>query len=147
MHNGARMAIPNSFDILHAVIEATLDAIFVKDLEGRYVLVNEAFCRFIGKTHEEIVGRNDYELYSEADARAFIGRETRRFDVIFLDPPFRSDPWEWLLPACAERLAPGGYLYAEAAHPIQPPSVLAAWRSDRAGQVHYHLFARSAAPT
>jgi 16S rRNA (guanine966-N2)-methyltransferase len=82
-----------------------------------------------------------------ADARAFIGRETRRFDVIFLDPPFRSDPWEWLLPACAERLAPGGYLYAEAAHPIQPPSVLAAWRSDRAGQVHYHLFARSAAPT
>ncbi len=66
------MAIPNSSDILHAVIEATLDAIFVKDLEGRYVLVNEAFCRFIGKTHEEIVGRNDYELYSEADARAFI---------------------------------------------------------------------------
>ena len=37
------MAIPNSFDILQAVIEATPDAIFVKDLEGRYVLVNEAF--------------------------------------------------------------------------------------------------------
>ena len=33
------MAIPNSFDILQAVIEATPDAIFVKDLEGRYVLV------------------------------------------------------------------------------------------------------------
>ena len=66
------MAIPNSFDILQAVIEATLDAIFVKDLEGRYVLVNEAFCRFIGKPHADIVGRNDYELYTEADARAFI---------------------------------------------------------------------------
>src|ERR1700755_2624578 len=37
------MAIPNSFDILQAVIEATPDSIFVKDLEGRYVLVNEAF--------------------------------------------------------------------------------------------------------
>ena len=36
------MAIPNSFDILQAVIEATPDAIFVKDLEGRYVLVNAA---------------------------------------------------------------------------------------------------------
>src|SRR4249920_142553 len=66
------MEIPNSFDILQAVIEATLDAIFVKDLEGRYVLVNEAFCRFIGKPHADIVGRNDYELYTEADARAFI---------------------------------------------------------------------------
>ena len=30
------------------------------------------------------------------------------FDVIFLDPPFREDPWAWLLPACAARLAPAG---------------------------------------
>jgi PAS domain S-box-containing protein len=66
------MAIPNSFDILQAVIEATPDAIFVKDLEGRYVLVNEAFARFIGKSQADIVGRNDFELYPEADARAFV---------------------------------------------------------------------------
>ena len=66
------VAIPNSFDILQAVIEATPDAIFVKDLDGRYVLVNEAFARFIGKSHADIVGRNDYELYPEVDARAFV---------------------------------------------------------------------------
>ena len=66
------MAIPNSFDILQAVIDATPDSIFVKDLEGRYVLVNAAFTRFIGKSHEDIVGKNDYELYPEADARAFV---------------------------------------------------------------------------
>ncbi len=66
------MAIPNSFDILQAVIEATPDAIFVKDLEGRYVLVNEAFSRFIGKAAADIIGKNDYELYLEADARAFV---------------------------------------------------------------------------
>jgi PAS domain S-box-containing protein len=66
------VAIPNSFDILNAVIDATLDVIFVKDLDGRYVLVNDAFCRFIGKTSDEIVGKNDFELYSDADARAFI---------------------------------------------------------------------------
>ena len=30
------MAIPNSYDILQAVIEATPDAIFVKDLDGRW---------------------------------------------------------------------------------------------------------------
>ncbi len=77
-----------------------------------------------------------------ADARAFIGRETRHFDVIFLDPPFRDDPWGWLLPACAERLTAGGYVYAEAGRTIPPPPELVAWRSDRAGQVHYHLFAR-----
>jgi PAS domain S-box-containing protein len=66
------MAIPNSFDILQAVIEATPDAIFVKDLEGRYVLVNEAFARFAGKAQTDIVGKNDFELYPAADARAFV---------------------------------------------------------------------------
>ena len=66
------MAIPNSYDILQAVIEATPDAIFVKDLEGRYVVVNEAFARFISKSPADIVGKNDFELYPETDARAFI---------------------------------------------------------------------------
>src|ERR1043166_2938879 len=63
------MAISNSDGILQAVIEATPDAIFVKDLEGRYVLVNEAFSRFLGKSQADIVGKNDFELYPEADAR------------------------------------------------------------------------------
>jgi PAS domain S-box-containing protein len=66
------MAIPNSYDILQAVIEATPDAIFVKDLDGCYVVCNEAFAGFIGKSPAEIVGKNDFELYPEVDARAFI---------------------------------------------------------------------------
>jgi PAS domain S-box-containing protein len=66
------MALPNSDQILRAVIEATPDAIFVKDLEGRYVLVNAAAARFLGKSPEEIVGKRDLELYPEATARRFI---------------------------------------------------------------------------
>jgi len=31
---------------------------------------------------------------------------------------------------------------AEAARAVQPARSLAAWKSDKAGQVHYHLFAR-----
>ena len=71
------MAIPNSYDILQAVIEATPDEIFVKDLDGRYVLVNESFARFIGKTAAEVVGRNDFELYPEKDARSFVEADRR----------------------------------------------------------------------
>jgi PAS domain S-box-containing protein len=66
------MAIPNSYDILQAVIEATPDAIFVKDLEGCYVLVNEAAARFLGRTPAEIVGKNDFELYPDETARRFV---------------------------------------------------------------------------
>jgi len=66
------MAIPNSVDILQAVIEATPDAIFVKDLEGRYVVVNAAAARFLGRRAEDIIGRHDLELYPEETARRFI---------------------------------------------------------------------------
>jgi len=75
-----------------------------------------------------------------AGAQSFIKAETRRFDVIFLDPPFRDNAWEWLLPACAARLAPDGFVYAEAPVRLLPPSPLVPWRSDKAGQVHFHLF-------
>jgi PAS domain S-box-containing protein len=64
--------IPNSSDILHAVIEATPDAIFVKGIDGRYVLVNRAAARFIGLSPEEILGKHDLELYSAETARQFI---------------------------------------------------------------------------
>jgi PAS domain S-box-containing protein len=71
------MGIPNSGDILQAVIEATPDAIFVKDLDGRYVLVNEAAARFLGRATSEIIGKNDLELYPEATARQFIEDDRR----------------------------------------------------------------------
>ena len=78
-----------------------------------------------------------------ADARRHLARDTGRYDVIFLDPPFQDDPWPWLLPACAARLVPGGFLYAEASHALDPLVPLLPWRSDKAGQVHYHLFKRA----
>lgn len=64
--------IPNASDILLAVIDATPDAIFVKDLEGRYVLVNRAAARFIARTPEEVIGKHDFELYPDDTARRFV---------------------------------------------------------------------------
>ena len=78
-----------------------------------------------------------------ADARAWLAADRRKFDVIFLDPPFGEDPWAWLLPACAERLAGGGFLYAEAPRELEAPPPLAVYRHARAGHVHYHLLRHS----
>ncbi len=86
------------------------------------------------------IGAEGLEAH-RADARAFLAREARRFHVIFLDPPYADDPWDWLLPASAARLADGGAIYAEAARRIEPPPGLAVVREGRAGQVHYHLLA------
>ncbi len=79
------------------------------------------------------------------DARHYVTRETRSFDVVFLDPPFRDEPWDWLLPACVSRLAAEGVLYAEAPRELAPAIGVTALRHAKAGQVHYHLFGRSEA--
>src|SRR3989442_6172033 len=66
------MPIPNTSDLVDAVIQATPAAIFVKDLDGRYVLVNDAFARFIGKSWADIIGKQDLELYDKETADRFI---------------------------------------------------------------------------
>jgi 16S rRNA (guanine966-N2)-methyltransferase len=77
------------------------------------------------------------------DARRHLARDTGFYDVIFLDPPFATDEWTWLLPACAARLAGGGYVYAEAGRALEAVGGLAVWRHAKAGAVHYHLFVRA----
>ena len=75
------------------------------------------------------------------DAQPFLGRETRRFDVVFLDPPFADDPWPALFTALTPRLASGGRIYAEAAGRLDAPAGFEVVRHGRAGAVHYHLLA------
>ena len=77
-----------------------------------------------------------------ASATEFLALETRTFDVVFLDPPFDTDPWPLLLPQCASRLAPAGFIYVEAAREIWAPTGLRVWRHAKAGAVHYHLLQR-----
>ena len=48
--------------LLHAVVEESDDPIFVKDLQGRYLLVNAAAARAIGHSPQYILGQTDYEL-------------------------------------------------------------------------------------
>ena len=74
-----------------------------------------------------------------ADARAFLEHDAGRYDVVFLDPPFGDDPWAWLLPLAAARLAPDGAIYAEAGHSLDALPGMQVARSARAGQVYYHL--------
>ena len=74
-----------------------------------------------------------------ADAMAFLRRETRRFDLIFLDPPFHDEWLPRLWPLLPARLIPGGWLYVEQGQPVQPPLGWEIFRHQRAGQVHYYL--------
>jgi 16S rRNA (guanine966-N2)-methyltransferase len=68
-----------------------------------------------------------------------------RFDLIFLDPPYRQDWLPKIVPVCTRLIAPGGLLYLEAEQALEAdalPDWLVGWtllRADRAGSVFYHL--------
>lgn len=49
--------------MLESISENTDDAIFVKDLEGRYLLLNQAAARFVGKPAEDVLGHDDRGLF------------------------------------------------------------------------------------
>ncbi|MEQ1875586.1 MAG: ATP-binding protein [Bdellovibrionia bacterium] len=58
--------------ILRAVIEGTPDAIYVRDLAGRYLLVNSAAAGLVGKPVSEILGRDTRAVYPPEIARQVI---------------------------------------------------------------------------
>ena len=79
-----------------------------------------------------------------ADASAYLARGGERFDVVFLDPPFRQNALPALLGALPPRLAAGARVYLEAAQPVDVPGVPGSWRElkrARAGQVSVQLLA------
>jgi PAS domain S-box-containing protein len=51
-----------SEQLLRTVIDKTSDWIFAKDRNFSYILANNSFAKAIGKTIEEILGKNDLEL-------------------------------------------------------------------------------------
>src|SRR5262249_55897823 len=73
----AEASLRQSYDLLSAVIEGTSDAVFVKDRQGRYLMINAAGARFLGRTVAEVVGKDDMELFSPETARVIMEGDRR----------------------------------------------------------------------
>jgi PAS domain S-box-containing protein len=71
----AQEALRRSESLLRAVIDGTTDAIFVKDRDGRYLMVNRAAARFVGKSVAEVLGRDDRALFSAESAERLMARD------------------------------------------------------------------------
>ena len=48
---------------LRSVIESSIDAVYVKDLQGHYVLLNQAATNYIGKSTTDVIGQNDIAIF------------------------------------------------------------------------------------
>ncbi|MFM2313753.1 MAG: hypothetical protein RLZZ04_3029 [Cyanobacteriota bacterium] len=65
----AESAFIRTNGILQTVINGTRDVIYVKDLQGRYVLANQAAAIWLNKTVESMLGQDDLALFPDDVAR------------------------------------------------------------------------------
>ncbi|HEX9996266.1 MAG TPA: PAS domain S-box protein, partial [Abditibacterium sp.] len=64
-------SLRQSNELLRAITEGTSDAIYAKDREGRYLMMNSAGAEIFGTSAHEILGKTDKELVSLELAQEF----------------------------------------------------------------------------
>jgi PAS domain S-box-containing protein len=91
---------------LRAIVDHATDAIYVKDRDGRHLLINPAGARAIGRTVDEVVGRRNEELFAPETAREMREVESRvlrhgqveSFDMLVGDICFLSTLYPYRSP-------------------------------------------------
>jgi two-component system cell cycle sensor histidine kinase/response regulator CckA len=73
----AELELQRTAEMLKAVADGTTDAVFVKDLQGKYLLFNEAAGRFVGRPPAEVLGHDDTDLFDPQSARRVMDRDRR----------------------------------------------------------------------
>src|SRR6266403_1589086 len=53
----------NSETLYHSLVETLPQNIFRKDIEGRFTFANRQFCKMLGKTLDQIVGKTDFDFF------------------------------------------------------------------------------------
>lgn len=67
--------LKKNHELLQSVMEGTTDAVFAKDAQGRYLMINRAGAEALGKRVEEVIGRTDIELFAAEDGREVMEAE------------------------------------------------------------------------
>jgi rsbT co-antagonist protein RsbR len=60
-----------SFQFLQDTIDTLNDPIFVKDLQHRWIVCNQAFCTLLGKPKEAIIGKSDPDFFPTDQIKVF----------------------------------------------------------------------------
>lgn len=76
------------------------------------------------------------------DALKFIQRDSGKFDVIFLDPPFQQNILPELLPMLVDKMTDDGVIYVETATEFEAGEAWQVLKHTQAGAVHYQLIKR-----
>jgi two-component system, NtrC family, sensor kinase len=73
----AKAALAQTNDLLRSVIESTTDAIFVKDLQSRHILLNSTTLEILGQSETEALGKTTEEIFPPHVADALMQVDRR----------------------------------------------------------------------
>lgn len=63
--------LQRSKDFLHQILNTIPDPVFVQDRSHRWVVLNQAYGRFIGADIEDLIGKTVYDIFPKQEADAF----------------------------------------------------------------------------
>ena len=72
------MALRESINDLDKIINSISDPIFVIDRQHRFVLVNDAKCKMLGLSREDILGKTTYDIFYSKEMADTHGRRMRK---------------------------------------------------------------------
>jgi len=110
---------------------------------ARTVLVEQA-PRVLAALRENVkmLGAEGTVEIVRADALQYLASTASKFDIVFLDPPYRQGWMERLTQSLLAVVREDGAIYVEAEHEIASLGDWRAVRHGRAGEVHFHLLRR-----
>ena len=62
---------------INSILQYTPSVVYIKDKEGRYILVNSQFEELFGVKNDEVRGKTDDEIFSEKEAEQFRNNDQR----------------------------------------------------------------------
>lgn len=71
-----------ALQLLHAIAESSTDAVYAKDKEGRYLMLNKEAARLIGRPPQEIIGHLESEWFPQDQAAVENDRKVMRDNVV-----------------------------------------------------------------
>jgi PAS domain S-box-containing protein len=67
----AEDALRSSQALLRGIVDSSRALIYVKDLEGRFLLVNRQLAELLGLDREQLLGKTDFDLFPSEQASAY----------------------------------------------------------------------------
>lgn len=77
----SELKLQSATSFLYSIVNTLPEPIFVKDEQHRWIVLNEAFCKFIGYDMDDMLGKSDYDFFPKEQADIFWETDRLVFDT------------------------------------------------------------------